>query len=300
MRLARGGVVQCRKYQGTKPGTGQIMTPDSPNEGEPIFAKAIDNIAVVGGFSNHVSMVLKGAQTDEQGALASMIHAKMCAHARSIGAICKSSMFDHSAIMSIARLVLEGMTMFYYLREKVGGDEWTLRFLVLRLHDTAARIKLMRAWKQESEYADLTAARRSMIEQIRSNSAFARFDRKRQDGILTGEEMFVGGMRRAAMRTGVWRDEIFTAIYSYLSVHTHSAPMSFLHTTAQSVDYYAPSDFQYGAAAFAIEVTCACLRRVSLCYLDNHLEKYPEAIKQFPVSILEQFREEDANCGVFT
>jgi hypothetical protein len=50
---------------------------------------------------------------------------------------------------------------------------------------------------------------------------------------------------------------------------------------------------------FAIEVAIACLRRVSLRYLDDHLEKYPEANDEFTPSFLAEARQADAICGVF-
>lgn len=81
-----------------------------------VFEEALADLAKIGGFSNMASIELRGRSTDRQGELASMVHGKMCAHARSIGAVAQSSMFDHSAIVGLSRMIVEGLTMYAYRR----------------------------------------------------------------------------------------------------------------------------------------------------------------------------------------
>jgi hypothetical protein len=259
---------------------------------------AMDQLAVMGGFSNQVSMVLTGFPTDQKGELSSLIHAKMCAHARSIGAIYKSSMFDHSAIFSIARMIVEAMTMFYYIQENVIEEEWEFRYLVLRIHDTTCRIKLFRSYQDNDGYADLVSQRDKILNDIRQHSLFSLYEKQTKDRILSGEEVFIGGMRRYAEKSG-WDEKVFTGVYAYLSSHVHSYPMSYFMNSKYSIDYFAPSDFQLGISGFAIEIAAACVRRVTIFQLDKHLEQHPELLKEFSEEFLEKIREDDAGCTIF-
>ena len=271
-------------------------SPTPASESQQAFAEALDELAVIGGFSNHVSIALVGLPTNRAGELASMVHAKMCAHGRSIGAICKSSMFDHSAIISLGRMMMDGMTMYFYLLEKITDDEWALRYLVLRLHDTVARIKLIRASKPKSEYADLTAGRLSLVEEIKQSPCYGLLNTAQQERVVTGEEIFVGGMRHAATRVGGWREETFLALYNYFSAHMHTAPMSYMRMRTHTVDYFAASEAQYASARMAMIVSVACLRRVSLHCLDRQ----PGAHSQFSTEHLASVRQQDADCNVFS
>jgi len=95
--------------------------------GSPI-REQIDRLGSLGGFANHVSMALTGLPTSTSGMLASMVFAKCCAHARSIGAIAlQSSMFDHHAIMALARMIMEASTMIAYLLDPVPDEEREFR-----------------------------------------------------------------------------------------------------------------------------------------------------------------------------
>lgn len=276
------------------------MPPQTEASPESLFKAALDELAIVGGFSNHVSMVVTGSATDERHQMASTVHAKICANARSIGAISKSSMFDHSAIMSVARMIVDGMTMFFYLWEDIDDNVWDLRYFVLRLHDTVARIKLVRAWQDKSDYADLIAGKNELLEKIRSNAHYRLLGEDQQEKLVTGEQIFVGGMRRAAMQTGAWREETFIATYNYLSAHSHSAPISFFRFSSHSIDYRSPSHAQFASACFAIEIATACLRRVTLRYLDYHLEKFPQSKNEFADSFVQKLRDKDGTRYLFT
>jgi hypothetical protein len=258
------------------------------------FSVALDQLAVIGGFSNHVSMLLTGRPTDRQSELASMVHAKACAHARSIGAISHASMFDHSAIVGIARMIIECLTMYAYLSERTTESGWQLRYLVIRLHDTTSRIKLLRAWRDKSDYIDLTEGRANLISQIKRNAEYATLSDEQQNRLTRGEEMFVGGMRRAATQAG-WDADRFLALYNYFSAHLHGAPMSFIRMRVHRVDYFNPSEAQQQTAAFAIEVATACLRRITL----RHLRDFDWQSDSLLRVTLEQIRRDDADCAVF-
>ncbi|MDQ1158847.1 hypothetical protein QE385_003174 [Sphingomonas sp. SORGH_AS 950] len=86
---------------------------------EPV-KQQLEELAKLSTLANQVSMELTGRQTTKMGRLASMVFAKCCAHANSIVTIAQlSQMFDHHAMMALARMVVEGSTMIAYLLDPV-------------------------------------------------------------------------------------------------------------------------------------------------------------------------------------
>jgi len=223
-----------------------------------------------------------------------MVFAKCCAHARSIGAIAvQSSMFDHHAIMSLARMILEGSTMLAYLLDAASPDEWSLRYDVLKLHDTTTRIKLLRGFNRPAD--DLRAGRDELKAMIGANPEFLRLSEDRRKRLLGGEEMFVIGMRSVAIKIMGWEESQLTAVYAYFSAHTHSAPMSFMRTADHKIDYFFPSEKQIAVLTLSMEVAIACLRRSTL----RMIAKHPEQISEYHPGILTETRELDASVPFF-
>jgi hypothetical protein len=256
--------------------------------------EALEELIFVSGFSNDVSMLLSGAATDRAHQLASMVHAKACAHGRSIGFVCRSNMFDHSAVLGLARAIIECLTMYAYLTEELDEDEWAFRYAVLRLHDTSARIKLLRAWPQTNEIDDLKAGRKDLIAEIEAHGLFGTFDDAQQKRLVSGETIFVSGMRKAAALAG-WNPDVFTALYSYFSSHLHAAPMSFFRMDAHQVDYFFPNQAQRDIASMGIAVAAASLRRLSLLHLgDADYSTHPVL-----VAAMDKARRDDRESGVF-
>lgn len=272
-------------------GASAASTPE-PRE---MFLDALSQLATLGGLSNNVSLLLRGESTTRSGELASMVYASMCAHARSVGAIATSSMFDHSAILALSRMLVDGLTMYAYLRESVEDAVWTLRYNVMELHDVTARIKFVRAWQGRVAYEDLRKMCESLKEQIKASVVFQGLGEERKKKLLTGEEIFVGGMRKAARVAG-WSEEKFISIYNDFSAHIHSAPMSYWRMRWHRIDYLAPGPMQFASAAMAIEVAVACLRRVTVRQL---MESPKFSPKEGWGEYLTQLTEEDSKSDVF-
>ena len=259
------------------------------------FQEKFDRLAVLGGFAQHVSISQTGQPTSTSGMLASAVFAKCCAHARSIGAIAiESPMFDHHAIMALARMIVEASTMIAYLLDPVSSDEWALRHSVLRLHDTVGRIKLLRSYDQPSD--DLRKGRDELKVDIISNPNFQKIPEQRRDRLLTGEEMFTIGMRSVAIKIMGWEEKQFSGVYAYFSSHTHFAPMSFMRMEQHEIDYFYPSKTQTDILSLSMEVAMACLRRSLLRMIDLR----PEDIDaEYHPDVLARTREEDAECPFF-
>ena len=259
------------------------------------FREQMDRLGTLGGFANHVSVALTGLPTSTSGKLASMVFAKCCTHARSIGAIAlQSSMFDHHSIMAIARMIMEASTMIAYLLDPVSEDEWTFRHNLLKLHDTVARLKLMRGFGMPAD--DLRSGRDELKAQIEEDPIFLKLPEERRKRVASGEEMFAVGMRSVATKIMGWDEAQFGGVYAYFSAHTHSAPMSYTRMAEHGIDYFHPSDTQFEIPALSMEVAMACLRRSALRMLEGH----PENIGEFHAEILAEAYENDAGCPFFS
>jgi hypothetical protein len=163
-------------------------------------------------FSLRVSGALHGEPTTDAGQLGSFVHAKMCANAVSTEHLFSSPLADHSAIIALCRMIMEAMTLYFYLTKPVAAHEWECRRLVLKLHDTANRIKLMRGFQSETEYADLINGRAKLEGELRENSFFKSLKIEQHDRLLTGEHFYVGGVQRAAKDAG-WDFRKYIAHY---------------------------------------------------------------------------------------
>jgi hypothetical protein len=258
------------------------------------FREQMDILATLGGFANHVSMAQTGLPAAPNAHLASMVFAKCCAHARSIGAISlQSSMFDHHAIMALARMILEASTMVAYLLDPVSSEEWELRHTVLRLHDTVARIKLLRGFEAPAD--DLRTGRAQLKAELEENPVFQNLAEDRRKRLMSGEEMFVTGMRSVATKIMGWNESKFTGIYAYFSAHAHSAPMSFVRMADHKIDYFFPSETQTDILALSTETAIACLRRTMLRMIDQQ----PSQLGLYHPELLAEARELDLQSPLF-
>lgn len=251
-----------------------------------------NDLSTVLDFAMRVSMTVAGGRTNTSSSWASIIFTKMCINAASLETLTKSTLFDHSAITTISRTLMESMTMYFYLRENVNPYEWYCRELVLKLHDTTSRIKLMRAHQAKQQYDDLIQGQASLKSELEQNSFFKSLTKEAQSRLLTGEQIFVGGMNAAAVRAVGWKQETFLSLYNYFSAHAHSAPMSFMRFDAHKIDFIEPSDTQRHIATLAVGIATESLVRVSV----RHLSLSRSAKKQFNRYEIARYKRRDRNA----
>jgi hypothetical protein len=202
-------------------------------------------------------------------------------------------MFDHHTIMALARMIMEASTMIAYLLDPVAPDEWMFRHTLLKLHDTVARIKLLRGFDLPAD--DLRAGRDELKAELEANPIFLHLTEERKKRLAGGEEIFAIGMRSVATKIMGWDETRFNGVYAYFSAHAHSAPMSFMRMPDHEIDYFFPSEMQTDVLALSMEVAMACLRRSMLRMIDQH----PEQISVYHPELLAEAREQDAACPLF-
>jgi len=264
---------------------------------EELLKRTLKTFHTVIDFALRVSLKLNGQPTTVPGEMASIVHTKMCINATSAEHLCGAKLFDHSAIMTVCRMCMEAMTLYYYLNEEVDATEWDCRELVLRLHDTCARIKLTRATREEGQYQDLLDGRDSLKQDLENNAFFkSKAAKMRAAKLLSGDVIFIGGMRAAAVRAAGWREEQFVSLYNYLSQHVHTAPMAFMRVRKHNVSFSEPGDAQRCMVALALNIAEFCLLRVSMHYLASS----PATRSEFGKAELEEFETELQNPRILT
>jgi len=259
-----------------------------PTDDNDELKRILKDLPKVIDFALRVSMALRGRPTTTAGESASIIHTKMTINAISAERVSTNNLFDHSAVISICRMVMEAMTLYFYLSEAVDADQWQCRELVLRLHDTSARIKLMRGFKEEQDYEDLLTGKASLRSEIQSNSFFRTLPPKQQKTALAGGQIYIGGMTAAATRAAGWQEKRYLSFYNYFSAHSHSAPMSFMRFGKHNINFSEPSEAQRGAAATVLNVAACCLLRVTMHYLRTA----PDAERSFEKSEIKEFEKQ--------
>ncbi len=198
-------------------------------------------------------------------------------------------MFDHHAMMALGRMIAEGSTMIAYLLDPVDEEEENFRHILPELHDTVNRLHLVSALEGEAD--DLREGRKQLVAQLQAHPRFGTVPECRRERLMTGNEMFVVGMRTVAVKMMGWDERRFSGIYSYLSAHAHSSPVSFMRMEEHEIDYFQPSRKQFELPGSAILVAAECLRRSLLRIVERH----PEAIPLLPADELARAREEDAD-----
>jgi hypothetical protein len=172
---------------------------------------------------------------------------------------------DHFSIASLTRDLMEATIMLSYLTEP-GISESTarLRRIVLNLHDCTTRHRMFKAWRNTpgmNARHNLKGFKADIDEQraeLQGHSEFQSLDPEVQTKLLSGTQLYVGGLRGAVRSMG-WEKGDFDGAYAYLSAYTHTAPVAFYRMEDKDPSSEEPSSFQYGLAALALEWATACI-----------------------------------------
>ena len=172
---------------------------------------------------------------------------------------------DCGAIGTLSRTMIEGVILCQYMTEQdISEDEKRLRMHVLDLHDASRRSRFLKGLgtpPDEDEAAEIFAELKS---RIKANPAFQSRAAEEQKKALSGDTIYIGGLRCAAEKAG-WDKKYFDAIYTYLSMQAHMAPMSF-HRADEQIDFVDPTEYQLWYCAIYLEharkVLAACALRI--------------------------------------
>lgn len=213
------------------------------------------------GLLQHAQLVgnrVGNRETDELRVLASWLYMRTCVMGNSIVQILDPPpiaygplrYLDHASIASLCRALIESIVVLIYLSDATASaDEWSCRRSVVDLHDFVNRSAFLLKLNTTTDHTSKTTLEK-LRKRIEENKFFQSLPAQRQERLLGGDDMFVGGRHAAMLELG-WGDDFMKAAYKYLSNQAHSMPMSF-HRTAYNQLYKDNSGGARVVAAFAL------------------------------------------------
>jgi hypothetical protein len=205
-----------------------------------------------------VSKAGAGRQGDMPTVMSSYVFTRLCVGAETLRYLLERTIgnssdltLDHYSISVLARNVVEGALMFFYLSEDgVTDDEWALRGRVLDLHDAVLKLRLFKSINATAEYEAFKQDTDWLRGQMRQLPAFQKLELQRQEKLLSGQELYVGGLR-STLRLAGFTSEYFDGMYAYLSQHVHISSSSF-YRTDNRLRFASPSSYQFYFSAYAV------------------------------------------------
>ena len=186
---------------------------------------------------------------------------------------------DHSSIAVLCRAIIETSIMYWYLMEDVSEDEWEFRLHVMKIHDAASRVRLLK--QMISDAADnQRVALQALREKLAAMPLFKKRTAQQQQKMLGGELIYVNGLR-SVVKSMNFDEEYFDSVYNYLSAYVHSTPLSYF----RDGDYHDFSEvfWRRSFTGYALHHAWVMMVRVGLremeaSNLESHFE--PELVKE--------------------
>jgi hypothetical protein len=236
-------------------------------------------------FLSLISSKITGRPMSLSHSLASGMLGKICITAMSTQALYRGHedkrlpFLDHSSVAVLCRTIIETSIMYWYLMEEVSEEEWEFRVHVMKIHDTASRVRLFKRMN-----ADVANNQRAALQALRDRLAAMQLFQKRsaqqQQKMLGGELIYVNGMR-SVVESMNFDEEYFDSVYNYLSAYVHSTPLSYFRDS----DYH---DFNQvfwrrSFVGYALHHSWVMMVRVGLREMEaSNLETHfdPEIVKE--------------------
>lgn len=226
------------------------------------FHDRLADLRRIGSDAEKFSGTISRKRVSEREAWTSWLLLKLCNMGHSLRVLCAAEerimggevcTLDQSSIMSIARSMVETAIMLAYVSdESATEDDWRLRRTLLCLHDCTTRYKMFKGWKDRDQIKSLKGQMEELRGTMEGLAAFKALPEERRQKLLSGDDVYVNGIRAAARLAG-WKTAEFNAFYAYMSGHAHGSPVSFMRIDEHGVDYKRPTDAQYAIAGFAVE-----------------------------------------------
>lgn len=173
---------------------------------------------------------------------------------------------DHFSVASIARTGIEACLMIMYLTKlNLSEDELWLRKWILDLHDLTNRHRMFKHMSKVSDSAGLESvldsssglkeyelARSYITGKIVSSKIFLKLDKESRDRILSGQAVFINGLRGAVRESRI-DVSLYDYVTSYLSAFVHSHPISFHRYVEKRYEQNNFDEYQRFLCAFSLE-----------------------------------------------
>ncbi len=203
------------------------------------FHDRLADLRRVGSEAEKFSGSISRKRVSEREAWSSWLLLKLCNMGHSLRVLCAAEeriaagdvcTLDQSSIMSIARSMVETAIMLAYVSDDgATEDDWCLRRTLLCLHDCTTRYKMFKGWKDGDQAKGLRGQIKELRGMMEGLAAFKALPEERRLKLLSGDDVYVDGIRAAARLAG-WETAEFNAVYAYMSGHAHGSPVSFMRT----------------------------------------------------------------------
>ena len=215
-------------------------------------------------FAIKVSKLNAGYRTTTRVVLGSYLFTRMCVTATTVSKLLEHGdqndidfTLDHFSIAVLSRNIIEASIMLHYLLEDgITEEQWKLRHKVLDLHNTIVRLRLFKGLRVRdgNQSQKMHERFKEVADAIRAGLAilpeFKNLDKQRRDKIMSGSELYVGGIRSILKQFNV-RVEYFDAVYNYLSAQVHVSSNTY-YDMHRRINFGRPASYQFFVASFAI------------------------------------------------
>jgi hypothetical protein len=232
----------------------------------------------VAGFALYVleKLSIRSLEFPQQHAYAFKMLKKLCLTSYSLTVLIDDfegkprDSLDHGSVAVLCRTIIDTVIMFWYLSEQISAEEWEFRLAVMNLHDSTSRVRLFKGLIPErAEQHRLQRARFKKV--LEENAVFRKRKRQDRDRLLGGQMLYVNGMRSLLPQMN-FNEEYYDGIYSYLSSHVHSLPISYFRDD-DPITYYFPSVFVGYALHHAwTMIARAALREVEVSAIETEVD----------------------------
>lgn len=238
-------------------------------------------------LSTELSQEIAGRFVEERKGWASILFTRMCTTSVSIGILTPESRFavnlghwDCTSLFSLARNLMECYHTFFYLCiDSITDEEWKLRYQIFCLHDRRSRFDMFNYFgdNQEDKYNKVY---QEIVEQLEKNILFMKLDEKTKKKYLKGDNAFLMSREEIEEKMGENKNE-FKGWYKFLSIQTHSFPMSFSRMSTDTKGKGLKSDIEVGYSATALEISCKYLTQACT----DILKVFPDTKQKFEIRL---------------
>jgi hypothetical protein len=244
-------------------------------------------------FAISVSKLSAGREANLPRLMASYVFTRTCVSADSLRYLLRRDVgeskdvtLDHYSISVLARNIVEASLMFHYLMEEgVSDDEWSLRGKILYLHDVTLKLRLFKSIGSTEQHEKFKQAMAELRDEIKNSPVYKGLDATRQERLLAGQELYVGGLR-STLKLAQVDANYFDGMYAYLSAQVHISPTSFFDMDKR-ISFAKPTGYQFYFAAYALAHARMMLLRSSV----RLAESASELLAKIDVEILHSMKE---------
>jgi uncharacterized protein DUF5677 len=234
------------------------MADESKLDPREVFKKEKKRFGIAVKIAIAVSKAAAGRKPNGNIAITSYVFTRMCVAAdtllyvlrRDIGNS-KEQTLDHYSVGVLSRNIIESALMFHYLSEDgVSKEDWELRMAILNLHDSTLKVRFWKGLNSDEHYKGWKTTMEEIRQSLKDHPAFKALDEDRQKSLLSGQQLYVKGMRSTLKLVGL-EDTYFDGMYAYLSSQVHISPSSF-YWTEKRLSFGKPAGYQFYFASYAV------------------------------------------------